>query len=154
MGLAVAPLPDGRPMVVVVLGYRADDGAIPAASQGAEEALVLTNAERAAFGLPPLTVSADLNTAAQVQADHQASIGEMTHDGNGGFGERLGAVGYRTGAENVAVGQRSVAEVVQGWISSPGHHANIVNEDMTEMGFAVAFGSDGRAYYAQTFGTR
>ena len=54
----------------------------------------------------------------------------------------------------MAVGQRSVAQVVQGWIDSPGHHANIVHESMTEMGFAVSFGSDGRAYFAQVFGDR
>lgn len=154
VGLAQATLPDGRPMVVVVVGYRADDGSIPAASQGAPEALGLTNAERVAFGLPALTISEDLNRAAQGQADHQASILTMTHDGNGGLGARLGAVGYRAGAENVAAGQRSVGEVVQGWIDSPGHHANIVDPDMTEVGFAVAFGADGRSYWAQVFGTR
>lgn len=154
VGLAQATLPDGRPMVVVVVGYRADDGSIPAASQGAAEALEATNAERAAFGLPSLTISEDLNRAAQGQADHQASILQMTHEGNGGLGARLGAVGYRSGAENVAAGQRSVGEVVQGWIDSPGHHANIVNPDMTEVGFAVAFGADGRSYWAQVFGTR
>lgn len=154
VGLAQAPLPDGRPMVVVVVGYRADDGSIPAGSAGAAEALDLTNAERAAFGLPALTVSEDLNRAAQGQADHQAAILTMTHDGNGGLGQRLGAVGYRAGAENVAAGQRSVAEVVQGWIDSPGHHANIVHPDMTEVGFAVAFGADGRSYWTQVFGTR
>ncbi|GMA32678.1 CAP domain-containing protein [Litorihabitans aurantiacus] len=154
IGLASARLGDGRTMVVAVLGYRADDGAIAAGSRGAAEALDLTNAERAASGLPALTSSADLDRAAQVQADHQAAILEMTHDGNGGLGSRLGAVGYRAGAENVAVGQRSVGEVVQGWIESPGHHANIVHPDMTEMGFAVAFGTDGRAYWAQVFGNR
>lgn len=154
VGLAQATLPDGRPMVVVVVGYRADDGSIPAASQGAAEALEATNAERAAFGLPALTISEDLNRAAQGQADHQAAILEMTHEGNGGLGARLGTVGYRSGAENVAAGQRSVGEVVQGWIDSPGHHANIVNPDMTEVGFAVAFGADGRSYWAQVFGTR
>ena len=154
VGLAQATLPDGRPMVVVVVGYRADDGSIPAASQGAAEALDLTNAERAAFGLPALTISEDLNRAAQGQADHQASILQMTHEGNGGLGARLGAVGYRAGAENVAAGQRSIGEVVQGWIDSPGHHANIVDPGMTEVGFAVAFGADGRSYWAQVFGTR
>ena len=154
VGLALTSRPNGQSVLVVVLGYRADDGALPPQSQGAEEALVLTNAERAEYGLAPLTVSEDLNRAAQGQADHQASILEMTHDGNGGLGERLGAVGYRAGAENVAVGQQTVAQVVQGWIDSPGHHTNIVDADMTEMGFAVAFGTDGRAYFAQVFGDR
>lgn len=143
----VAGSPEGLPAWL-------DNGRLPAGSTGAAEILRLTNAERAAHGLPALTLSEDLNRAAQGQADHQAQLRTMTHDGNGGLGARLGAVGYTTGAENVAVGYGSLAEVMQGWINSPGHHANIVSTTMTEMGFALTLGEDGKPYYARVFGTR
>ncbi|MFT4187775.1 MAG: CAP domain-containing protein [Aeromicrobium sp.] len=154
-GSADAEYGDGARAVVLVVGYRADDGTLPLASDGAAEALELTNAERARHGLPPLTLDDELNAAAQLQADHQAEILTMTHDGLGGLASRLGQAGYEalSAAENVAVGQMSIAEVVQGWIDSPGHHANIVTPEFTHMGFAVTVGSDGRAaYYAQEFG--
>ncbi len=156
VGVASAPWHGEQSVYVIVLGYRADNGTIPARSDGAAEVLTLTNAARAEGGLPALTLNDPLNAAAQSQADHQAEILEMTHDGGGGLGERVAATGYnaRVAAENVAVGYPSIAEVVQGWIDSPGHYANIMNTDVTEMGFAVAFGSDGRAYYAQVFGAQ
>lgn len=154
VGVASAPWQGEQSVYVVVLGYRADDGSIPAGSGGAAEVLDRTNAERALGGLGPLTSNEQLDVAAQSQADHQAAILEMTHEGNGGLGERVRTAGYtpRVAAENVAVGYPSVAEVIQGWVDSPGHYENIMNPDVTEMGFAVAFGSDGRAYYAQVFG--
>lgn len=155
-GLAgIAQSGDGAGSVtVIVLGTRADDGRLPLGSDGAQEVLDLTNAERARNGLPALARSDDLDRAAQVQADHQAAILEMTHEGNGGLGSRLASVGYATGAENVAAGYLTLAEVVQGWIDSPGHHENMLREEVSEMGFALAVGADGRAYVAQVFGHR
>lgn len=153
-GVGAAPWQGGQSVYLLVLAYRADDGSIPSGSEGAEEVLVLTNVERAKVGLAGVSLSDRLNAAAQLQADHQASILEMTHEGNGGLSNRVASVGYeaRVAAENVAVGYPSIDDVVRGWIDSPGHYENIVNPDVTEMGFAVAFGSDGRAYYAQVLG--
>lgn len=153
VGVGSAPW-EGQQVYVLIVAYRADDGSMPAGSDGAEEALVATNIQRARGGLLGLTINDRLNAAAQEQADHQAAILEMTHDGGGGLGERVLRAGYdaRVAAENVAVGYPSVGEVMGGWIDSEGHYANIMNPDVTEMGFAVAFGSDGRAYFAQVFG--
>lgn len=154
VGVGEAQYEGGGSVYVAVLAYTALDGNLPLGSQGAERVLELTNAERARTGLAPLTVDSELNAAAQLQADHQAEILEMTHDGLGGLGARFDTAGYdyRLALENVAVGQRTLEQVTQGWIDSPEHYENIVNREVTEMGFAATVGADGRAYYAQTFG--
>ncbi|PFG18691.1 CAP domain-containing protein [Serinibacter salmoneus] len=156
VGVAEAGYEAGGSVYVAVLAYTAGDGSLPLGSEGAERILDLTNGERAAVGLAPLTLSEELNAAAQLQADHQAEILEMTHDGLGGLGARFDAAGYdyRLALENVAVGQRTLDQVAQGWVDSPDHYENMVNPEVTEMGFAVTVGVDGRAYYAQEFGVQ
>lgn len=57
--------------------------------------------------------------------------------------------------ENVAAGQGSAQQVVDGWLSSPGHCANIMNEEFTEMGAAYATNpaADATIFWTQVFGT-
>jgi len=67
--------------------------------------------------------------------------------------DRLAAAQYVWEAygENVAMGQRSAAEVVSAWMKSPGHRANILNPRYTELGIGYALDAAGRPYYAQLF---
>ena len=96
--------------------------------------------------------------AAQLHANQMASAGQMAHVIPGARypepQDRLSAVGYRwqAYAENVAYGQGSPASAVTAWMGSSGHRANILNPALTELGTAVARGSDGRPYYVQVFG--
>lgn len=55
-------------------------------------------------------------------------------------GERMLREGYRwrAAAENIAAGQRSVEEVMAGWVSSPGHYANLVNPVLRHVGLGHA----------------
>jgi uncharacterized protein YkwD len=128
-------------------------------SGAAGEMASLTNDERAQNGLPPFKVSALLMQAAQIQADQMASLNQMAHVLPGARypepQDRLAAVGYRwrSYGENVAYGQSTPATAVTAWMGSPGHRANILNPGLTELGTAVATGSDGRPYYVQVFGT-
>jgi uncharacterized protein YkwD len=55
-------------------------------------------------------------------------------------------------AENVALGYPSAETVVQGWMASKGHRANILNPDVGETGIAIARSSAGGLYYCQVFG--
>lgn len=116
--------------------------------------LALVNSARADAGLPPMTISSKLSSAAGAQAVRQASNQQMTHEGGGGLGARVSATGYRwcAVAENVAAGYTSASAVHAGWMNSPGHRANIVSSN-TEMGLAKATGADGTVYWAQVFGT-
>jgi uncharacterized protein YkwD len=55
-------------------------------------------------------------------------------------------------AENVALGYPTAETVVQGWMASTGHRANILNRDVVETGIAIARSSGGGVYYCQVFG--
>ena len=84
------------------------------------------NAQR--VGLPALVRDARLDRAAQLHAENMARQGRMAHvlDGRG-VGARVCDQGVcRVGvAENIAAGQRSTGDVMQAWMSSPAHKANI-----------------------------
>lgn len=71
-------------------------------------------------------------------------------------GERMLRQGYRwrAAAENIAAGQRSVAEVMAGWVASPGHYANLVNPAYRHVGLGHATSSAGvyGDYWVQNFG--
>jgi uncharacterized protein YkwD len=122
-----------------------------------EEIVVRTNAERQALGLPALARNAALMSAAQLQADQMAALNTMAHDLPGAAypspSSRLDAVGYRMSAsgENVAEGYPTPAAVVAGWMTSPGHRANIISTQFTEMGAGFATAKNGRKFYAQVF---
>lgn len=122
----------------------------PAASAQAE-CVAITNNERAAAGLPALSVSPALEQAAAGHSGYQASRNRMSHTGSGGSsaGTRITAAGYRwrTWGENVAAGYPNCAEVMRGWMNSPGHRANILNGAFTQIGIAAATASNGTIYW-------
>jgi uncharacterized protein YkwD len=136
-------------------GVESAGGSISAA---ANEIASLTNAERRQAGLTPFAVNGALMQAAQIHADQMASVGQMAHSLPGARypepADRLAAAGYRwqAYAENVAYGQGSPAAAVNAWMGSSGHRANILNPGLTEIGAAMALGSDGRPYWVQVFG--
>jgi uncharacterized protein YkwD len=118
--------------------------------------VALTNAERAAEGLAPLTVDALLTTAAQAHSDDMVARAFYSHtspDGSQPW-DRAAAAGSerRTIGENIACGQRSPAEVVRGWMNSPGHRANILKPDFTHIGIGLAGGGTAGTYWTQLFG--
>jgi uncharacterized protein YkwD len=129
----------------------------PAPGDKAAELLAEHNARRAEAGLPPFVPSAKVRAAAQGHAMTMASLGRMEHAGigDGDPGSRLRGVGYafRTAGENIAWGQRSVAEVMRSWMASDGHRANILSPSFTEAGFAMARGADGSAWWCAVFGS-
>jgi uncharacterized protein YkwD len=117
-----------------------------------------TNAARRAAGLPALARSVNLMSAAQLQADQMVQAGRMDHDLPGqpypSLKSRLAAVQYdvRAAGENIAEGQRSAAAALTTWMDSPGHRANILSRDYTELGTGVAAARNGRLYFVQVFG--
>ena len=119
----------------------------------------LTNAERSNASVATLRVSAQLMQAAQLQADQMARLQRMEHEISGAQypkpADRLAAVGYRWGTygENIAMGQTTAAAVMDSWMHSSGHRANILNGAFREIGVGVARDSAGRPYYVQVFAT-
>ncbi|MGW0750482.1 CAP domain-containing protein [Streptomyces sp. NPDC002587] len=126
-------------------------------SSGSESAvLALVNKERAAAGCGPLTANAKLSAAARSYSDTMARSGVMSHTGPDGstMTTRVEAAGYgwsRLG-ENIARGQADAAAVMNAWMNSPGHKANILNCAFREIGIGVHKG-DGGPWWTQDFGT-
>lgn len=121
--------------------------------------IALVNAERAWAGLGPVTYNPNLTYAAQNYANllsHGSCWGHYC-DGYSRVSHRLEAAGYRnwtTVGENIAAGQWSPEAVVAAWMASPGHRANILNPNYTEIGVGLAHGGPYGVYWSQNFGAR
>lgn len=121
------------------------------------ELLQIVNEERAKEGCGPVTSNDLLDTAAQRHSADMTSRDYFSHTSPDGTdpGDRITAAGYRwsTYGENIAKGQRTPAEVMQAWMNSPGHRANILNCAFKEMGIGKQ-DSGGGPVWTQKFGTR
>lgn len=123
-----------------------------------QQVLALINQRRAAAGLAPLRVNDKLTAAAALQCDNMARLDVLSHTLNGTatptFVDRLNAAGYnyRGAAENIAWGYSNANDVVQGWMTSPGHRTNVLNGDYVDTGVAVRYNAKGELYFAQVFG--
>lgn len=134
--------------------------ATPFSPQGLAEwasaVLRLTNAERTAAGLRPLAPDPLLTVAAQGHSADMIARAFYAHTSPDG-GEpwhRASAAGstHRSIGENIACGQRTPAEVVDGWMNSPGHRANILKPSFTHLGVGFAGGGSAGTYWTQLFG--
>ncbi|WP_414550725.1 CAP domain-containing protein [Anabaena sp. CCY 0017] len=105
-----------------------------------------------------VSTNSSLNNAAQVHSSDMAARKKMSHTGSNGssLGQRATQAGYqwRAIAENVAAGQKSPSEVVQAWLKSPGHCANIMNSNYNEGGVSAVRGGDGLLYWTMMYGKR
>jgi uncharacterized protein YkwD len=107
------------------------------------------NVERARVGMGPLRLDARLARAAQDWADEMARRNVLDH---GNYWGRIHAVtpSATDGGEDVAAGQASVAAVMQGWMASPPHRANILAYNYNLVGVGRADG-DGKAFWVADF---
>lgn len=88
-----------------------------------------------------------------------AATGDFGHTTRAGvtMRNRIEAAGYAnwtTIGENIAFGYSTPAEVMVGWMNSPGHRANILNCAFKELGVGVARNSSGTLLWTQNFGSR
>ncbi|KAF3469718.1 sigma-70 family RNA polymerase sigma factor [Streptomyces sp. Tu 3180] len=114
--------------------------AAPAAGGPAAQVLALTNTERSKAGCGPVTLDDRLARAAQLHSEDMSANGYFSHTGQNGssFADRAKAQGHPSpGAENIARGQNSAASVMQAWMDSPGHRANILNCSLKTLGVGV-----------------
>jgi uncharacterized protein YkwD len=152
----------------VILAHPLVFPTLPDPAQLSQELLARVNEARAtprscgaqAFGAaPPVTWNETLAQAALGHSQDMAAKRYFKHKEPGGSepADRATSAGYRWTriSENIAAGQRSVAEAVSGWLDSPGHCANIMNPAVTEMGaaYAVNPANENRTpYWTQMFG--
>lgn len=99
-----------------------------------------------------------LYAAAAGHSTDMATNNFFSHTGSGGstLGTRLAAAGYgfRSAGENIAFNYRSVADVMAGWLGSPGHCANIMDSRFREVGVACVRNSRGEPYWTMDLGAR
>lgn len=119
-----------------------------------ETARRMINGYRLNRGLWPLTLEKHLTRAARRHAKDLAKSDRISHTGSDGSDPwaRVKVTGYRANlaAENVGAGQRSFAEVLQGWKDSPRHNKNLLLADAVHMGIALETSPNSRY---QTFWT-
>lgn len=106
-----------------------------------KQALRMINKYRASKNLKPLTLNSKLSVAARMHAKDLAKHDRISHFGYDGSDpwQRIKKTGYKAAvaAENVGTGQISLQEVFVGWQKSPGHNANLLLSDATQMGIAL-----------------
>lgn len=121
--------------------------------EAAEAVASLVHAARQDAGLSELELDADLCAAAQARAQEIAqSFSHTRPDGSSCFTilEEFG-ISYRAAGENIAMGQRTPEEVMDGWMNSSGHRANILNGTFTSIGVGYYVDGAGAAHWVQIF---
>jgi uncharacterized YkwD family protein len=120
------------------------------ADQFASQVVALVNQERAKAGLKPLQADRALTAVALDKAidmhnNHYFSHNSPTYGSPFDMMRKYG-ISFRTAGENIAMGQRSPQEVMNQWMNSKGHRANILNPNFTKIGVAHYNG-----YWVQEF---
>src|SRR5690606_17489180 len=114
------------------------------ATEAQQEILSLVNKERAAAGLSALELDTKLNEVATEKARDMAVNNYFSHTSPtyGSPFDMLSEFGvsYRTAGENIAYGQTSEEQVMNDWMNSPGHRANILNANYTKLGVGYVQG--------------
>ncbi|MEV0411302.1 sigma-70 family RNA polymerase sigma factor [Streptomyces sp. NPDC050448] len=129
----------------------------PAPAGVAGQVIALVNSERAKAGCGPLKEDSQLRTAAQGHSDDMAARNYFDHTDPDGAdpGKRTTDAGYRwsTYGENIARGQQTAASVMDSWMNSAGHRANILNCSFKDIGVGIHTGPGG-PWWTQNFGAR
>lgn len=122
-----------------------------------KEVVKLVNEERRTRGLEPLKIHKPLSKLAerksQDMADHQYFSHTSPNYGSPFDMMRQFEFQFRSAGENIAAGQRSPAQVVEGWMNSDGHRANILHKSFTHIGVGYVEGGSYGTYWTQLFMT-
>ena len=129
-----------------------DPGSVPGVLAYEQEVVRLVNAERAAYGLPALSIRADLCQYARVKSQDMHDSGYFSHT-SPNYGSPFDmmqsfGITYSHAGENIAMGYSTPEVVVSAWMNSEGHRANILSASYTELG--VGYVADG-GYWTQWF---
>lgn len=121
-------------------------------SSTVSEVVRLTNSARGQNGYAALVEDGALSEAAAVRAREIARSFSHTRPSGASFSSALSesGVSYLRAGENIASGQKSASEVVNAWMNSPGHRANILNSSYSRIGSA-SVNIDGTLYWVQLF---
>ena len=120
-----------------------------------KQVVTLVNQERAKQGLAPLTDNSKLSNVARTKSEDMVAKNYFSHT-SPTYGSPFDmmkqfGITYSAAGENIAMGQPTAASVMDGWMNSPGHRANILNSNFTDIGVGVAKNADGTIYWTQEF---
>lgn len=118
----------------------------------ARQVAAIVNSERASNGLSPLKYSSKLSEAALVRAEEIQSVFSHTRPNGSQCFTAIKEVGisYTTAGENIAYGQRTPEAVMNSWMNSSGHRANILGKNYEYIGIGVTY-KNGIYYWVQFF---
>ncbi|WP_081412317.1 CAP domain-containing protein [Tuberibacillus calidus] len=120
-----------------------------------KQVVELTNQERTKRGLKPLAIDPQLSKmardkSADMRDHHYLSHQSPTYGSPFDMMKKYG-ISYTTAGENIAAGQTTPEEVVQAWMNSEGHRANILNPNYTAIGVGYVKGGSYGSYWTQDF---
>lgn len=120
-----------------------------------QEILKLVNAERSKQGLSPLTLNWELSRVAKFKSEDMRDNNYFSHTSPtyGSPFEMMKSFGisYKSAGENIAAGQKTSQEVMNNWMNSSGHKANILSKNYTQLGVGKATGGSYETYWTQMF---
>ncbi|MEU1401182.1 CAP domain-containing protein [Streptomyces sp. NPDC005728] len=153
---ATAAKPTHAPKHRATKAPKAGSAPVTVSAQAAAEAevLKLVNEERAKVGCSALAANSSLTGLAEAFSDDMAARGFFDHTDPDGATpwDRAAKAGITDlGGENIARGQADAAAVMEAWMNSPGHRANILNCDFKTLGVGVHLGPGG-PWWTQDFG--
>lgn len=122
-------------------------------SQYVQRVVDLVNQERSKAGLNKVSLDNTLKNAAMTRAKETVTSFSHTRPNGTSFSTVLSEynISYRGAGENIAWGQATPEEVMNGWMNSSGHRANILNANFTKIGVGYYKAANGRKYWSQLF---
>ena len=118
----------------------------------------LVNEQRAKYGLSALEYNKELENVAAAHSRDMAVNNYFSHTSLSGLSpfDRLknAGISYSYAAENIAAGQKTAQAVMDSWMNSEGHRANILNANLKEIGVGVYEGGSYGIYWTQLFRTK
>lgn len=119
------------------------------------EVIRLVNIQRSNQGLQSLTQNWELSRVARYKSQDMLDKNYFSHT-SPTYGspftmmENFG-IHFSSAGENIAMGQRTPAEVMNAWMNSPGHRANILSPSYSQIGVGLAKNPNGSPYWTQEF---
>ncbi|MBO8172274.1 MAG: SafA/ExsA family spore coat assembly protein [Bacillaceae bacterium] len=122
------------------------------------QVIQLVNQERTQRGLQPLKPNWELSRVARFKSQDMRDMHYFSHTspvyGSPFTMIRNFGLSFRSAGENIAAGQATPQQVMNGWMNSPGHRQNILNPSFTEIGVGYASGGGYGHYWTQMFISR
>jgi uncharacterized protein YkwD len=148
-GLSTAAIKEENNMLISSASVSYEN---PELAEYAKQVAILVNRERSSYGLQPVKYSPLLSEAANVRSSELCKNFSHTRPNGTSCFTVLKEfdISYFSAAENIAYGQRTPEIVMNAWMNSSGHRANILSKNVEYIGVGVVY-SNGNYYWTQLF---